>query len=253
MSGKMKFKQLMPEEIESVSIVDSYKVPKAYIDKKFLRINMVSSIDGTISIDGRARALSSDADRNVFHILRSLADVILVGAGTMRSEEYKPVSLTEHEIERRKNTGQEPIPKIAVVTRSGEFNFDTAFFKEAINKPLIFTSDIGAKIIANKCDSAEVISCGKTVVDLRLAIDELVKRDYKNILCEGGPTLNSDLLRSRLVDELCLTVSPKITQGDGNRIFNGPKLDIPVEFEYQAIFIDEGELFFRLKNNSALI
>ena len=88
-------RQIFPNSIESIDIETAFAINVSDAVKKFLRLNMVTSIDGAISLSGTARGLSSDIDRKVFHILRSLSDVILVGAGTMRTEKYGPVSLTK--------------------------------------------------------------------------------------------------------------------------------------------------------------
>lgn len=127
---------------------------------------MVSSIDGAISINGSARDLSSKIDRIVFHALRSFTDMALVGAGTMRSEKYKAVSLSDAEQSAR-TAKQKAAPPIAVVSRSGEFDFDNDFFTKANTKPIILTTDIGARVAKND-GLADIIICGKTHVDLNL-------------------------------------------------------------------------------------
>lgn len=236
-------KQLWPIAKEEVSLFDAYATTSKN-DTTYLRINMVSSIDGAISIKGKAIELSSDIDRVVFHSLRSFTDLVLVGAGTMRIEEYKPVSLTIEEQSKRIERNQKAIPPIAVVTRSGEFNFTTDFFSKAVTKPIIITTEIGARVAQNN-GLADIIICGKSQVDLNFAIKELNLLGYKNILCEGGPSLNADLLKENLVDELCLTINPILVQGDGKRIFDGPIIDTPKSFKISNIFTQNDQLFFR--------
>ncbi len=60
----------------------------AYPDGTWVRANFISSADGAVSLDGRSGGLSGKADRLLFHVLRALADIILVGAGTVRAEHY---------------------------------------------------------------------------------------------------------------------------------------------------------------------
>ena len=86
----------------------------------WLRASMVASVDGAASLGGRSGGLSGDADRLVFSVLRSLADVILVGAGTARAEGYRPVR--DGEVWASLRAGRAPVPPIAVVT--GKLDLD---------------------------------------------------------------------------------------------------------------------------------
>ena len=239
-------RQIFPNSIESIDIETAFAINVSDAVKKFLRLNMVTSIDGAISLSGTARGLSSDIDRKVFHILRSLSDVILVGAGTMRTEKYGPVSLTKKEIINRRESKQISIPPIAVISNSGTFNFETDFFTKAITKPILLTTEIGSKSALKANSLADIYVCGKVEVDLNIAVDTLVKLGHKNILCEGGPSLNTSLLNEDLIDELCLTITPKIVGGNGKRLFDGLNIDIPIGFEYRNIFLEQEQLFFRL-------
>ena len=229
-----KLTQIFPKEICDIDIYQAYKIE----DEFHLRINMVSSLDGAISMNGRAKGLSSTVDQSIFHVLRSLADIILVGAGTMRDEEKQL----------RVSNDQQEIPPIAIVTRSGKIDLSSKFFTEAVSKPIIFTTELGSRVLGNT-DLADVYICGESKVDLKEVIDQLHKLVYRHILCEGGPSLNADMLEQNLVDELCLTTNPLILQGINKTIFNGPLLEDPAQFSYKKIFINEGQLFSILKKS----
>ncbi len=240
-------RQLWPTSQDSVDLLNAYVLPSNA--NPYLRINMVSSLDGAISIEGQSKGLSGPADRNAFHAMRSLADVILVGATTMRMEKYRPAKISQEDQKRRHERGQIPVPPIAVVTRNAVFDYDTPFFCEAVSRPIILTTHTGAITAQDATDTADIIECGNDNVDLTLAVKELLERGLTSILCEGGPTLNADLLSAGLVDELCLTIAPFITQGSGKKIFEGPELQTPEGFDVTHIFMDERFLFLRLHRN----
>jgi riboflavin biosynthesis pyrimidine reductase len=90
---------------------------------------------------------------------------------------------------------------------------------------------------------------GTGMVDLRKALDQLALRGARHVLAEGGPTLNAQLAAHGLLDELCLTFSPKLAAGDSKRILNGPALPVPTELRLRSVCDDEGYLFLRYRTN----
>lgn len=210
---------------------------------------MVSSIDGATQVDGKSKPLSSDIDRECFHAMRSLCDVVLVGASTVKIEGYKPVVISSEVQAQRKQMGQLLLAPIAVVTNHADFDFSSPFFTEAKVQPIIFTNDVGEKYCSNNKELAELVNAGKDEVDLKFVKENLAERGFNHILCEGGPTLNASLLEAEVVDELCLTISPQIAQGDSKRIFNGVPLDPPKEFMITNIYKQGDVLLFRYKRN----
>ena len=104
---------------------------------------MISTLDGAITLNGRSGMLGGPADRRVFQALRSLADVILVGAGTARAEAYGPVVLAPEVRELRERRGQAPVPPIALVTRSGNLDWSSPLFTKAEVRPIVFTTADG--------------------------------------------------------------------------------------------------------------
>jgi riboflavin biosynthesis pyrimidine reductase len=182
----------------------------------------------------------------VFLELRALADVILVGATTVRDEHYGPARLSAEDRARRMNAGLSPVPPIAVVTRSLQLDWQSAFFAKAEQRPLVITvktGDLGA--LARVAEVAEVIVAGETSVDLAAALAALGDRGFTNVLTEGGPSLIGELLAAGLLDELCLTISPKLVSGDAVRIVNGPGLEQPADLDLVHVLIDNGFLFLR--------
>jgi riboflavin biosynthesis pyrimidine reductase len=185
----------------------------------WLRANMVASADGAVAIDGRSAGLSGVADRMVFAVLRSLADVVLVGAGTTRAEHYGPVRPGEIWSQLRPDGA--PLPPIAVVTGS----LDLTGCDRLLTAPpgpsqtiLITTSAALSGRQAAFAGRARIIEAGTHRVDLRAAIRQLVSLGHTSILTEGGPMLLGQLAEAGLLDELCLTTSPLLAGGQAGRI-----------------------------------
>src|SRR4051794_37877701 len=160
-----------------LSVYDDAARPR----RPWVLANMVAGVDGSVAVDGRTKELSSEADRALFHHLRTLADVILVGATTVRDENYGP---------HRPKDGSAPHP-IAVVTNSLQLDLASPFFTDAVARPIILTSERApADALAAARQVADVRVQAGDRVDLRRAIDDL----GGVILTEGGPTLLASLL-----------------------------------------------------------
>ena len=193
--------------------------------------NMVAGVDGSVAIDGRTKEMSSEADRALFHHLRTLADVILVGAGTIRDENYGP---------HRPKDGSEPNP-IAVVTNSIELDLASPFFTEAVARPIIVTSErspAGARERA--ATVAEVLVVGDERVDIGAAVERL----GGVILCEGGPTLLAELVRAGCLHELCLTLAP-VAGGDPGRIVSDSLAGTVSRWTLGSVLRDGDDVFLR--------
>jgi riboflavin biosynthesis pyrimidine reductase len=187
-------------------------------DRSFLRANMVASADGAATIAERSGGLAGPADRMVFTVLRSLADVILVGAGTARAERYRPVDGT------RIWAGLRPAdaapPPIAVITASLDFSGCTSLLEDA--RTIVITTGKAAGRAGAVPGRARVVTAGRDRVDVRRALAELRDLGYRQVLCEGGPHLLAELTTAGLLDELCLTTSPLLAPGAADRILAGP-------------------------------
>lgn len=172
--------------------------------------NMVAGLDGTAAVDGRVGALSHGADAELFRLLRTVADVVLVGAETVRREGYGPVRLPEQRRAERRSDGRSAVPPIAVVTRSLALDWSAALFADGDGpRPLVITcggADAGRR--AKAAEHAEVIVAGDDRVDLGLALAALGERGHQVVLTEGGPTLLGLLVDGGHLDELCLTLAP---------------------------------------------
>ena len=193
--------------------------------------NMVAGLDGSVAIDGRTKEMSSDVDRALFHHLRTLADVILVGATTVREEHYGP---------HRPKDGSAPNP-IAVVTSSLQLDLRTPFFTEAVARPIILTTERATDdAVARAREVADVRVFPGERVDVRAAVDSL----GGIVLCEGGPTLLAELLLHDALDELCLTLAP-VAGGDPGRIVADSLSGHLVRFSLGSMLSEAGDVFLR--------
>ncbi len=218
---RVSLRQLLPAGTDSRGDPDLVAL-YAYPDGQWLRANMVSSADGAASLDGASASLSSDTDRRVFALLRTLSDVILVGAGTARAERYKPVR--PRELLRDLRDGRPLTPPIAVITRRLDLDPDSLLITAAppdARTIVITTSRAPADRRASLARHADIIVAGDQTVDLKTAVSALAKRGHRRMLAEGGPHLLAQLVQAGLMDELCLTLSPLLAGPGASRIVAG--------------------------------
>jgi riboflavin biosynthesis pyrimidine reductase len=237
-------RRLLPEPADEVDLEAAYALPPP--GTRNLRANMVASVDGAAQVDGRSGGLSEPADRKVFHVLRGLTDVILAGAGTVRAEHYGPAKPSKETRQARHNAGMPEVPPVAVVTTRLGLDLSSRFFTDAETRPIMLTS--GRAPLNRRRETepyADVVVAGDDTVDLPTALAALAERGLTRVLCEGGPMLLSQLAAVRLLDELCLSVSPQLVGGTPTRIVNGPALDPPAALELTDLLADGSLLLAR--------
>jgi riboflavin biosynthesis pyrimidine reductase len=231
-------RELCPDPVEEVdpSAVYAADVRAPHADgRPWLLVNMISSIDGATALDGRSGALGGPADKKVFGAIRAAADVILVGAGTVRAEGYGPPS-----------SGA----RLAIVSGRVDLDPTARLFTEARpdRRPwLVTTAQADTSRLRAVVD--DVIVAGDDRVDAARAIAELAARGARVVLCEGGPSLNGQLIAAGDVDELCLTLAPLLVVGDSARIAHGP-VAAPVGMQLDRVLEQDGYLFLRYIRNS---
>jgi riboflavin biosynthesis pyrimidine reductase len=229
---------LYPTPAESVDPADVYADMPAVDGRPSVRLNMIVSVDGGTSWNGVSGALGGSADKALFGVLRSLTDMILVASGTMRAEHYGPVVAP---------AGRGPA-RIAVVSMRCDFDWSSPFFAQATSRPIILTvASADAERRKKAADVAEVIIAGDDSVDLTTAVAELGARGAKTILAEGGPTLNGELAQARLLDELCVTLSPTLASGDAKRLLAGSALNELARLQLHMICEADDYLFLRYR------
>lgn len=192
-----------------VAAVSSFtELVEFYVDPPpGVRANMIFSADGAAAFGGRAGPLSGTADQLLLQALRSFADVVFVGAGTARAEDYGPARLTEEQKTRRRAEGRSDPPPIAVVSRTGAL--PARLFSDPDQLPILVTCGRGA-VDPGDNTLSRVFTAGQATVDVPDAVRMLTEAGMPRILCEGGPSLLDALVQAGAVDEICVTIAPKL-------------------------------------------
>jgi riboflavin biosynthesis pyrimidine reductase len=190
--------------------------------------NFVASVDGTVALrqsgdSGHVISGDNEADRFVMGVLRACADAILVGAGTFRAsknhlwhaEQIFPSAKAQFAEFRRKQQ-LSPQPKFVLLTQSGEVDPGAPALADA----LILTTAAGdAKLRGTLPASARIVVLDAPI-RLSSALELLHHEGFELVLTEGGPSLMGKLLAEDLVDELFVTISPRLfgqSLGDGRK------------------------------------
>lgn len=215
--------------------------------RRWLRANMVASVDGLAQAEGASRGLSGPADLRVLRTLRGLADVVLVGGATVRTEGYtRPVPAREEFAAARAAAGQPPAAAIAVVSASLELDFNSPLYTDAVTPTITVTcADAPPDRLAMARGAGEVLVTGGHRVNLIEAVDRLAGSGRGRLLCEGGPRLLAGMAAAARLDEVCLSVSPQLRGGGGLRILEGPALPSPLQLSLHTLLSDDGFLFAR--------
>lgn len=244
-------RQLLPagtdEDVDPVALYErDDRTPPA--GRPWVLVNMVASADGATTLDGRSGGLGSSADRRVFRAIRAVADVILVGAGTVRAEQYGAPGLPEPLQARRIERGQAPLPRVAVVSRSLDLDLASPLFTGEGPVPIVVTSPASSTARRTEVAAAraDLLLAGQgPAVDLAAALASLGELGAGIVLAEGGPTLNGQLHDADLVDEWCLSVAPVVAGGDARRLCEGPGTPRPRWLGLHRVLEEDGMLFLR--------
>lgn len=208
-----------------------------------IAVNMVHTCDGRAAVHGRTGPISSLADRQLFHALRTRADAVMVGAGTLRVERYGRLVPDAARREQRRQAGLEPDPLAIVVSGSLDLPPDLPLLQDPASRVVMVTS------AQHSLDGvqAHVEYLRSLPVDLPGALAQLRgDRGIRSVLCEGGPHLNASLLTQGLIDELFLTTVPVLAGAAGAlSIMDGAPLPAPLGVSLRWMLEHEGELFAR--------
>ncbi|MEP7019050.1 MAG: pyrimidine reductase family protein [Pseudonocardiales bacterium] len=222
-----------------------------WLDPGGLRVNFVASVDGAATEDGASRGLQTPGDNRIFAALRDLADVVMVGAGTVRTEGYQAIKLSDRRRAVRAGYGLAGTLPTAVVSRSLRLDPAAALFVGAAAeaRTIVLTcaaADPDARAELERV--ADVIVCGDETVDLAAARAAVIDRGLTRILCEGGPMLFADLARAGVADELCLSISPILSGPGARRIVAGELwADDPRPLALAGLLEEDDALFCRYR------
>jgi riboflavin biosynthesis pyrimidine reductase len=230
-------RRLRPDPADDVDLRAAYAVDA----ERHVRVNFVSSLDGAVTIEGKSAALGSDADRALFALLRTMTDVVLVGAGTVRTENYGGAKPSDGHA-----------PPIAVVSRSLDLDPASRFFADVTARPIVVTCATSPDRVRDRLrEVADVVVAGDEDVDVAAALDLLAERGLRRVLCEGGPHLLGARATAGRVDEMCLTLAPVLAGGNAGRIVAGYLPDVVEPMQLRHVLEEDGYLFLRYSTAAA--
>jgi riboflavin-specific deaminase-like protein len=217
---------------------------RAPTGRPYVIANFISSADGKAAADGRTAALGSPGDRAAFHLLRTEVDAVLAGTRTMFVENYGPLAKEPRLSELRVRAGRGPQPLGVVISRSGTIPFDIPLFADPDSHVAVYAPagldvpDIAADVTLHALPEGDE-GLGEVMGSLR------ADHGVRSLLCEGGPNLFSALVTDGLVDELFLTLAPKLVGGDEMGITTGRPLDELADLRLVSALEEDGTLFLR--------
>ena len=219
----------------------------AHAERPFLAVNFATTLDGRATIGGVSGPIGSAMDTKMLAALRTRFDAVMIGAGTMRAERYGRLAAKPETRERRAALGLPPEPLMVLISGRLDLPWDAPLFSEG-GRVLIFTAS-EAEPPATETGVEVVRHEGH--VDLAAAVSHL-RREHgvRALLCEGGPRLHAQLQAAGLVDELFLTIAPKLNGGEGPPSLIEGELGGVVELELAWLLEAEGELLSRYRRRS---
>lgn len=229
-------------------------LPEGRDGRPYVAVNMVTTADGKAVVAGKAGKIGSPLDRTMMSRIRAATDCVLVGAGTVRAE-LVSVRVRPEEEAARLRRGWTPQPLGAIVTNTGDLPLGRPVFADREPRPLVFTGDDAVSRHSERFEAlgrvARILTVGREAPDIRLVLSTLAQ-DFgvRRLLVEGGPALNQALFDLGLVDELFLTLAPRVVGGRSKTIVEDadaePRLDLA---RVRLISIAEAasELFLRYR------
>jgi riboflavin biosynthesis pyrimidine reductase len=235
---------LIPPE-PAVDVLDDAALARLYqppANRRWVRGQMIGTVDGAAhGPDGLSGSISGPADRRMFGLLRAVTDVVLVGASTVRAEGYGPMRVRPEYAALRTALGFAEPPRLAIVSASLDLPDKVLADPRTI---VIAPADADPSALAALRERVDVLTAGTDRVALADALDGLAERGLDRVQCEGGPTLLANLLAEDLVDELCVTVSPKLLTGEAPRL-TASALPSLTDLVLASLAEEDGFLFFR--------
>ena len=230
-------------------------------DRPYLAVNFAATADGRVAVGGRSGPIGNEADRELFHELRAQVDAVMVGAGTVRTERYGRLVRDAARRDRRVEAGLEPDPLAVIVSASLSLDPDIPLLQDPDSRVVIVTRserelrDCAAQIEYLRPEDAPASADELRQRPALLALRPLMRvlRDRHGVgtvMCEGGPRLHAALLSEGLVDELFLSLAPKLAGGAEPTIVSGPALEPPLEMDLVSVLHAGVHLFLRYRLNS---
>ena len=198
-------------------LLDLYRPPRT----PWLRFNLITSVSGSAAgTDGTSETLTNPADRRLLGVIRELADIVLVGAQSVRAEGFQLPRTA----------------RLAVVTRSGDLAGHRISGTDG--RVFIVCPEAASERAAASIPGAEIIALsGEGPLDPVAIIAALRDRGFASIVCEGGPSLVAQFVAAGVADELCLSTSPSL--GSPSLPLLGQSEIDPVRLELSQLLLDD--------------
>jgi riboflavin-specific deaminase-like protein len=227
------------EQLSGLDLIDL-----AYDDRPYVVVNFAATVDGRAAINGRSGPIGSDTDTEMLQLLRTRVDAVMIGAGTMRAERYGRMVSDPDLQARREQIGLAADPLAVIVSGRLDLPWDAGLFTEGAGEVVVFTTtDAEPPETATPVDLVR----HEVGVDIVEALRHLrQERAIRALLCEGGPGLHNQLQATGVVDELFLTIAPKLTGGFEPRLIEG-ELPQQIELELAWLLEERSELFARYR------
>lgn len=243
----MQFNRLLPEPgpVDSAELLRDLGLNAlAPPERPYVISNFAATLDGRIALEGRSGAIGDDGDHELFRRLRTQADGLLVGTGTIGMEGYgRPIRRADLRAA-REAIGLRPVPPLVTITRSGRLPLEIPLFADPEAHVIVYTTariappDVPASVELERIDDGPLLS--GALRHLRAV------HGIRSLLCEGGPLLLSGLLHERLVDELFTTVAPLLAGGGQEPVMtSGAPLELPARLELAWALERAGSIFLR--------
>jgi len=221
---------------------------RARPDRPYVVANMVATADGRATLGGSTRAISSDADRALFHDLREQVDAVMAGTATIALERYGRLVRDPERVRRRVERKLAPLPLAVTASRSLELPAQAPLFQDPESRIVVLTGSApetppcGAEVIVENVPAG-----GGPEIDLARGMQLLRERyEVRTLLLEGGPTLLGAMLQAGVVDELFLAIAPlAVGSGSEPAIVEGEPLPEPVSLRLASVLEDQDFLFLR--------
>ncbi len=235
-------------ELTDEQLIGFYAPPSQAAGRAWVRFNFVSAADGAATLDGLSGGLGTPGDRRLFALLRRPADVVLIGAGTIRAEGYEGDLVSAEDRAWREARGLPGHPGIAVLSGSLDLDPEGPFLARAPVRPLILTSESADPSRRRALERvADVVDCGEHRAEPARIVAELEARGHRLVHSEGGPSVLGAFVAAGLADELCLSLSPVAAGPAGRRIIGGPEIARATDLDLVGLLEEDGALFLRYR------